>query len=110
LTNYLINVIINISNEREVNKMIIQVTLISNQGYKPVSTLVEVPSKQYIIDNKKKIQEDGIIKICNKRYWSNRELTQYGYTKTKMRVYDKEKIEQENKERYEKIKEERGWK
>jgi hypothetical protein len=26
-----------------------------------------------------------------------------------MRVYDKEKIEQENKEKYEQIKKERGW-
>lgn len=58
-------------------------------------------------DNKKEIINKGVVKICQKRYWTQRDLKNYGYTKAKVREYDKEKIEHENKERYEKLKEEK---
>ena len=87
-----------------------QVTLLCSTGkYRPVSCLVDVESEQYFIDHKKEIQTKGIQKICIKRLWQSYHLKQYGYTKCKMRVYDKEKIEKENAERYERIKRERGW-
>lgn len=88
----------------------IQVTLTSTTGkYKPVSCLINVESKEYFLEHKKEIQQKGIIKICQKRYWQTYHLKQYGYTKCKMREYDAEKIAKENAERYERIKKERGW-
>ena len=88
----------------------IQVTLVSDKGYRAVSALVDVPSIRDYIENKSQYQMQGVVKICAKRHWSKTDLTKYGYTGIKCRVYDKEKIERENAERYEKIKEERGWK
>ena len=58
-------------------------------------------------DDKKTIINKGVNKICQKRYWTQRDLKNYGYLKAKVREYDKAKIEQENKERYERIKEEK---
>lgn len=82
-----------------------QVTLLSKGGkYKPVSAIVRV--KENEVNDKLAIRKKGIIKICQTRLWTNRELKEYEYTICKLREYNKEKIEQENKERYEKIKEE----
>lgn len=79
-----------------------QVTLFCKDGkYKPVSAIVDGGlSFAYI-------QLEGIRKICMKRGWDKNDLKRYGYTLCKVRPYDKEKIEQENKERYERIKEEK---
>ena len=83
-----------------------QVTLITTTGkYKPVSCIVTTDLT--LEDNKKEIINLGVVKICQKRYWTNRDLKTYGYTKAKVRLYDKEQIEKENKERYEKLKEEK---
>ena len=88
-----------------------QITLFDKQGrYKPVSTIIDVESIAYFNTHKAEIKKKAVNKICQKRYWTARELKEYGYTTCKIRLYDKEQIEQENKERYEKIKEERGWK
>ena len=91
-----------------------QVTLICGTGqYKPVSTIITIPQVDENINllldktEKKNIINKGIVKICQKRYWTNRDLKQYGYTTAKARVYDKEAIEKQNKERYEKLKEEK---
>lgn len=90
--------------------MKIQVTLISNRGNRPVSCLIDnIESREYFLSHKDEIRKQGITKICQKRYWGKRELLNYGYTKVIMREYDKEKIEKENAERYERIKKERGW-
>ena len=95
------------------SKVSYQVTLISNKGYKPVSTVVmyeqadagaDLTSDKEI---KKIIQNKGIVAMCNKRRWNTRDLKVYGYTKVKCRVYEKAKREAENKARYEKIKEEK---
>ena len=83
-----------------------QVTLTSISGkYKPVSCIITTDLT--IEDNKKIIINKGVTKICQKRYWTQRDLKNYGYLKAKVREYDKTKIEQENKERYERIKEEK---
>lgn len=88
----------------------IQITLVSDKGYRPVSTLINVEKVRDYTDNKKQMQLQAVQKICAKRHWSAKDLTKYGYTCIKARVYDKEKIAAENAARYEKIKEERGWK
>lgn len=81
-----------------------QVTLMCESGkYKPVSTIVEFDNPI----NKAEIQNKGIVAICIKKGWSKKDLKTYGYTKVKCRVYDPEKIAQENAERYAKIKEEK---
>lgn len=87
----------------------IQITLVSESGYRPLSTLVNVESWQAYLDNKSKIQQDAVIAICAKRHMTTRDLRKYGYTTIKARVYDKERIAQENAARYEQIKKERGW-
>ena len=81
-----------------------QVTLICENGkYKPVSTIVTMEETT----DKKAIMREGQKKIMIKRYWSMADLTRYGYTKGKIREYDKEKIERENAARYEALKEEK---
>ena len=81
-----------------------QVTLICENGkYKPVSTIVTMEETT----DRKAIMREGEKKIMIKRYWSMADLTRYGYTKGKIREYDKEKIEQENAARYEALKEEK---
>lgn len=81
-----------------------QVTLICESGkYKPVSTIVTMEETT----DKKAIMREGQRKIMIKRYWSMADLTKYGYTKGKIREYDKEKIEQENAARYEALKEQK---
>lgn len=88
----------------------LQVTMMSNKGFKPVSTLVNVPSVAEFKANPKKYRDEGVFRICSKRKWRWSDVKQYGYdSEIKMRVYNKEKIEQEKAERYEQIKKERGW-
>lgn len=89
----------------------IQLTLYSESGkYRPMSTIVEVESIAYYNTHKQEIQNRAIQRISVQRKMDIWAMKKYGYTKLKARVYDKEKIEQENRERYERIKEERGWK
>lgn len=83
---------------------IYQVTLVTITGkYKPVSALIRRKPGM----DKKAIQVEGIKKICQKRYWTNADLKRYGYTLCKIRLYDKESIDKENAERYNRIKEEK---
>lgn len=88
----------------------IQVTLVSDKGYRAVSVIINVPSIREYCENKKHYQMEAVKRICAKRFWNAKDLTKYGYTGIKCRVYDKEKIAAENAERYEQIKKERGWK
>ena len=81
-----------------------QITLICENGkYKPVSTIVTMEETT----DRRAIMREGQKKIMIKRYWSMADLTRYGYTKGKIREYDKEKIERENAARYEALKEEK---
>lgn len=89
-----------------------QVTLCCKSGkYKPVSCIIAKDTEEIKTKGKVKfladLKAEGIRKICQKRYWSNRELKQYEYTVVKVREYDKARLEQEAKERYEKLKEEK---
>ena len=89
-----------------------QITLIDKSGmYRPVSCLlkrddaeIETIGKNAFI---KKLQKDGIIKICQKRYWTKKDLKKFGYNIVKIREYNKERIEKEKAERYERIKQEK---
>lgn len=90
-----------------------QVTLLAtNKKFKPMSCLVKVKQDTdedltQNPDEKKKIIDRGIKIICCKRYLNGNDLKRMTFTKCKVRLYDKEKIELENKMRYEKIKEEK---
>lgn len=89
--------------------MQIQVTIISESGYRPLSELIEVTSWADYIANKIAYQQKAVTKMLAKRHMTVRDMRKYGYTQIKARVYDKARIEAENKARYEQIKKERGW-
>lgn len=90
-----------------------QVTLVCvSKQYKPVSSIVntEDSKEKYDLlnkDDRKRLINRGVQKICLARGWGSAELKKYGYTQSKIRVYDKVKIEADKKARYEKIKEEK---
>ena len=89
----------------------IQVTLFDKEKrYKPISTLVKVESIEYFNTHKQEVKTEAIRQICAKRYWTFHNLKKFGYTQCKMRVYNKDKLKEEAKQRYEQIKKERGWK
>lgn len=87
----------------------IQVTLCSTQGYRAMSTVITVPSATEYLAKKDHYNAQAVTAMLAKRYMTTTDLRKYGYTTLKTRVYDKEKIERENAERYERIKKERGW-
>lgn len=85
--------------------MQLQVTIFHKTNkYKPISTLVEIPMADVVKKNYQPYKSKAIEKICLKRRWRYAEMVQMGYTKISCRIYDKEKIEEENKRRYEEIK------
>jgi hypothetical protein len=69
-----------------------QITLycITNQ-YKPISTIITTDKEIDLNDKKERMEvvNKGIVKICQKKYWTTRELKKYFYTKTKVRKYEK---------------------
>jgi hypothetical protein len=74
-----------------------QVTMYcTTNQYKPISTIVKIEQEKeednLLLDKEKKkeIINKGIIKICQQRYWTMREVKQYHYTKVKAREYKKE--------------------
>jgi hypothetical protein len=64
--------------------------------YKPISTIVKIEQEREednLLLNKEKKQEiinKGIVKICQKKYWTMREVKRYNYTKVKTREYKQE--------------------
>ena len=90
-----------------------QVTLLCTNGkYRPVSTIIRYEQEDNADRTKEKevrqeLQFRGIQKICARRRWDKTDLIRGGYTKVKVRAYDKAKIDKENKERYNRIKEEK---
>lgn len=108
LTRHTKSVIINITTEKEGKIMLnYQVTLTSTTGqYKAVSTIVKA-EKITTKEEKQRVINKGIIKIAQQRRWTNTDLKKFGYTKVKIREYDKAKIDKQNAERYEKLKQEK---
>jgi hypothetical protein len=86
-----------------------QVTILNSANkYRPVSAIVETDKVNlFNTEQKNKIINMGIKKICIARLWKTKDLKKFGYDKALVRVYDKEKIEQRKKERYEQLKEEK---
>ena len=83
-----------------------QVTLYcSTEQYRPISTIVTMQQEReednLLLDETKKqeIITKGIIKICQKKYWTTREMKQYHYTKVKARQHK----EDNNKDNTKKI-------
>lgn len=72
-----------------------QVTLFSTTGaYRPVACIVNRQQESDIDESqdkaiRKELQKQGVIKICQKRYWTLSDLSKYGYTKYKIRPYEK---------------------
>ena len=108
LTRHIKNVIISITTEKEGKIMLnYQVTLTSTTGqYKAVSAIVKA-EKIATKEDKQRVINKGIVKIAQQRRWTNTDLKKFGYTKVKIREYDKAEIEKQNAERYEKLKQEK---
>lgn len=94
-------------------KQMYQVTLFSTTGkYKPVSCII---TREHVkgIDlstdkiNRKSLVNAGVQAICRTRLWDKKDLTNYGYLKAKVRLFDPVKIKAENAARYERIKAEK---
>lgn len=65
----------------------IKISLISDMGYKPISTAIQVKSIADYNENKAHYDEQAILHICAvKRHMNFRDLKKYGYTKIKAEV------------------------
>lgn len=75
-----------------------QVTMYCVTGqYKPISTIVKIEQAHddnLLLDanRKREIIDKGVIKICQKKYWTSKDIKKYGYTKVKAREYKKEQV------------------
>ena len=66
--------------------VVLQVTLFDVTGrFKPISTLINVPSVEEYKRNKVEYKTKAIQKICNQRYMSGKELMKLGYKEIKVR-------------------------
>ena len=69
-----------------------QVTLFSTTGaYRPVACIVNNEQAEDVDlsmdkQERKKMQKAGVVKICQKRYWSLADLSRYGYTRYKIKA------------------------
>lgn len=67
----------------------------STNQYKPISTIVKIEQEreeENLLLNKEKKQEiinKGIVRICQKKFWTMREVKRYNYTRVKAREYKK---------------------
>ncbi len=69
----------------------IQFTLYSTTGkYKPMSTVLQVESIAWANTHKEELKVRGVTKICAERKTDIWALQRNGYTKIKMRVYQRE--------------------
>ena len=89
--------------------MQVQISLMSSKGYRPMSVIIEVKDAHDYNTHKAEYQKRAVYLICAKRHMTGADLKKYGYDQIAQREYDKERIERENAERYERIKKERGW-
>lgn len=76
-------------------KKMYQVTMYCATGqYKPISTIVKIEQadeSNLLLDQeqKKNIINKGVVAICQKKYWTTRDVKKYGYTKVRAREYVK---------------------
>jgi hypothetical protein len=65
----------------------IKISLISDMGYKPISTAIQVKSIADYNENKARYDEQAILRICAiKRGMTIRDLKKYGYNKIKAEI------------------------
>lgn len=69
--------------------MTIQVSLISREGRRPLSTLIEVENWDAFMANKDAYQEKAIVTILGKKHMTIRDARKYGYTTIKSKIYRK---------------------
>lgn len=87
-------------NNNNNNTITLQVTLFDkNKRYKPISTLIQVPSIEEYKRDSTKYKVQALQKICNQRYLSGKELQELGYTIIKVRNYTLWKEIQEEKKK-----------
>ncbi|MGN0992925.1 MAG: hypothetical protein ACI4PE_03300 [Bacilli bacterium] len=74
----------------------LQITLFDkNKKYKPMSTIVKIESIDYYNTHKAEVQKRAIENIAHQRKMLPSEIIKAGYTQVKTRVYDKEKIKEQ---------------
>lgn len=88
----------------------LQITLQSTMGYKAMSTTIDIIDKKEYLYYRNAIQNKAKVKICAQRGMTLDDLKRFGYTIVRTREYNPEEIAREKAERYERIKQERGWK
>lgn len=77
----------------------IQCTLFSvTNKYRPISTLLEIESIKYYNTHKQEVQQRAIDKIVVQRKTERWCLKRDGYTRMKVRVYDKKRLKKKKKE------------
>lgn len=86
-----------------------QITLTSNKGYRPISTIIEAKDAADFLQNIREYRLRAVTRMLAQRHWTDADRVKYGYTTLKQRVYDPARFEQEKADRYERIKQERGW-
>jgi len=75
--------------KRDDDFVTLQITLFDKEGkYKAVSTLIQVESVKYYKEHKQEVNQQAIVKICQKRNWTANDLLKFGYTSLKVRNYD----------------------
>lgn len=71
--------------------MKIQVTYYCTSGkYKPISTIIEVPNSHQFVTKKSYWLNRAKQRIMAKRYWTEKEMTDFDYTEVKYRIYKEE--------------------
>lgn len=71
-----------------------QVTIYNPDGYyKPISCIInneQSDNTNWALDKikQKEIQQKGVIKIANRKYWTKSDLKRYNYSKCKVRAVD----------------------
>ena len=65
----------------------VQITYFCTTGqYKPISTVVRVPSTYDLYKRKEYWYERAKKNIMAKRYWTNEDMEKFGYTEVKARI------------------------
>ena len=78
--------------------MNLQVTLFATNGkYRPSSTVIRVENLKDYINNKAKYLKKAIENICHNRKTDWNTLKRQSYTQIKVREYNPEKIQEQNK-------------
>ena len=70
-----------------------QITMYNTTNqYKPISTIVTTDKEIDLMNKEERmvVVNKGIVRICQKKYWTKADVQKYGYTKTKVRKYEKD--------------------